>query len=133
MSLRDIIVPSTVPVVANPRNSRFPLASLSEKVNHTEPTVSEALVQHTAQKLQTVLKDWSAPKQPVAGLNLKILDGNFFAGTDKRLQVTRKHGAAALPSMVVCVKDHARGLISHLFMKKMATLMNAPWANAICK
>jgi hypothetical protein len=94
---------------SQPSKLAVSLASLYDKLNHTEPAVSETLVQHTAQKLQAVMQSWTAPKQPVAGLSLKILDGNFFAGTDKRLQVTRKHGAAALPGMVVCVQDHASG------------------------
>jgi hypothetical protein len=85
------------------------LASLSDKVNRTEPAICEAFVQHTAAKLQAVLNKWKVREQPIPGLSLKILDGNFFAGTDKRLKVTRKHGAAALPGMAVCVQDHASG------------------------
>jgi hypothetical protein len=41
---------------SHPEKLTVSLASVYDKLNHTEPTVSEALGRHTAQKLQAVLK-----------------------------------------------------------------------------
>jgi Transposase DDE domain len=91
------------------------LSSVYDKLNHTEPVIAEALVGHTADKLRAVFTHWPSRAQPIAALKLTIIDGNYFGGTDHRLQVLRGHGAAALPGMAVVVQDHATGLLTHLF------------------
>src|SRR6478609_6356004 len=81
------------------------LAALYDKLNHTEPGLAEALVRHTAARLREVAECWPAEAGPVAGLRLKQLDGNYLAGTDRRLGELRGHGAAALPGLALVVRD----------------------------
>jgi hypothetical protein len=99
---------------ADPAALAASLASVYDKLNHTDPGVAEALVPHTAGRLRSVLEAWPTEAQPIAGLRLKVVDGNYLAGTDHRLAVLRGHGAAALPGMALVVRDHATGLLTEL-------------------
>lgn len=90
------------------------LAALYDKLNHTEPGLAEALVRHTAARLREVAECWPAEAGPVAGLRLKQLDGNYLAGTDRRLGELRGHGAAALPGLALVVRDDRTGLLTDL-------------------
>ena len=54
------------------------------------------------------------PDEPVKGLRLRTLDGNFLAGTDHRLACLRGCGAAALPGMSLVVRDGRTGLLTDL-------------------
>lgn len=90
------------------------LASLYDKLNHTEPGLTEALVRHTAARLHDVRVCWPTESDPVAGLRLKQLDGNYLAGTDRRLAELRGHGAAALPGLALVVRDDRTGLLTDL-------------------
>jgi IS4 transposase len=91
------------------------LSSLYGKLNHTEPELTEALVGHTAARLCPVAECWPTEPDPVAGLRLKQLDGNYLAGTDRRLGELRGHGAAALPGLALVVRDDRTGLLTDLF------------------
>jgi hypothetical protein len=97
---------------ADPAALAAALASVYDKLHHTDPGVAEALVPHTAGRLRPVLDAWPTEAQPIAGLRLKVVDGNYLAGTDHRLAVLRGHGAAALPGMALVVRDHATGLLT---------------------
>jgi IS4 transposase len=55
-----------------------------------------------------------APAEPVPGLRLRTLDGNFLAGTDHRLDCLRDSGAAALPGMSLVVRDGRTGLLTDI-------------------
>jgi len=99
---------------ADPRRVGAALASVYDKLNHTDPALAEALVTHTATRLRAVLDEWPPRPQPVPGFRLKVLDGNAIAGTDHRLAVLRGHGAAALPGVSPVVQDHATGLLTRL-------------------
>lgn len=90
------------------------LSSLYDKLNHTEPTLAEALVQYTALRLHAVCQCWTNATDLVAGLQLKQLDGNYLAGTDHRLHELRGHGAAALPGLALVVRDDRTGLLTDL-------------------
>ena len=64
------------------------LASLYDKVNHTEPGILQALVQGSAQRLAPVMAHMGV--QPgLAGYELRVLDGNHLPGSEKRLAVLR--------------------------------------------
>ncbi len=99
---------------ADPAALAASLASVYDKLNHTDLAVAEALVRHTAGRLRPVLEAWPTEAQPIPGLRLKVVDGNYLAGTDHRLAVLRGHGAAALPGMALVVRDHATGLLTEL-------------------
>lgn len=90
------------------------LSSLYDKLNHTEPGLTEALVRHTATRLRAVAECWPTQADPVAGLRLKQLDGNYLAGTDRRLGALRGHGAAALPGLALVARDDRTGLLTDL-------------------
>src|SRR4051794_36531880 len=72
------------------------LASLYDKVNHTEAGILQALVQGSAQRLAPVMARMGV--QPgLAGYELRVLDGHHLPGSEKRLAVLRGHRGAALP------------------------------------
>jgi len=91
------------------------LSSLYDKLNHTEPGLTEALVRHTASRLREVAECWPTEADLVADLRLRQLDGNYLAGTDRRLGELRGHGAAALPGLALVVRDDRTGLLTDLF------------------
>jgi hypothetical protein len=105
---------------ADPARPGASLSCVYEKLNHTEPGLGEALIRHTAGRLHAVLDQWPGRPQPVVGLRLKVLDGNYLAGTDHRLAVLRGHGAAALPGMALVLQDHATGLVTDLIASEDA-------------
>jgi IS4 transposase len=88
------------------------LASLYDKVNHTEPGILQALVQGSAQRLAPVMARMGV--QPgLAGYELRVLDGNHLPGSEKRLAVLRGHRGAALPGQSIVVYDPDSGLDRH--------------------
>ena len=99
---------------ADPAAVGASLASVYDKLNHTEPGIAEALVRHTAARLGAVMGEWPAHRSPLAEWPVRVVDGNYLAGTDHRLGVLRGHGAAALPGMAVVVQDHRTGLLTDL-------------------
>jgi IS4 transposase len=87
------------------------LASLYDKVNHTEPGILQALVQGSAQRLAPVMARMGV--QPgLAGYELRVLDGSHLAGSGKHLAVLRGHRGAALPGQSIVVYDPDRGLVT---------------------
>jgi hypothetical protein len=85
------------------------------KLQHVEPAVCEALVQDTVDRLRPVLRRLTTPRtEPLPGYRVRVLDGNILAGTQRRLQVLRDSGAAALPGQTVVWYGYASGLIDAL-------------------
>jgi hypothetical protein len=91
------------------------LSSVYDKLNHTDLSVTEALLRQTAVRLKSVMSLWPTTPSPIAGYVTKIVDGNHLAGTEHRLEVLRAHGSAALPGIAVVVLDHATGLMTQVF------------------
>jgi hypothetical protein len=98
------------------------LKSVYEKLQHVELPVCAALVEQTAARAAAVLDCWpqARPADAVAGLRTRVVDGNFLAGTQKRLAVLRGCGAAALPGMVVALRDDRTGLLLRLLLRQDA-------------
>ena len=98
------------------------LKSVYEKLKNTEPAVCEALLSQTAQRCADLLTQLpgSAATDPIAGLHLRIVDGNFLAGTDHRPLPLRGSGAAALPGMSVVLRDDRTGLLCQLLCREDA-------------
>ncbi len=91
------------------------VTAVYDKLQRLEPAVVQALVQETAQRLGEIAAALPQPRpQPVAGLHVRMLDGNFLAGTDRRLDCLRGSGAAALPGMALVVRDGATGLLTDM-------------------
>jgi Transposase DDE domain len=98
------------------------LKCVYEKLQHVEPAVCRALVEHTAARAGQVLDCWPLARRadPVAGLRLRVLDGNYLAGTQHRLAALRGDGAAALPGMSVVLRDDRTGLLCRLACREDA-------------
>jgi hypothetical protein len=98
------------------------LKSVYEKLKNVEPALCQALVERTAQRCTSLLEQWPQARRPdaIAGLRLRIVDGNFLAGTDHRLLPLRGGGAAALPGMSVSLRDDRTGLLVGLICREDA-------------
>jgi hypothetical protein len=92
------------------------LADVYTKLQGIEASVCEALVEQTAARAQALIRSW--PKalrpDPVPGLRLRTVDGNYLAGTEHRPLVLRGSGAAALPGMSVVLREDRTGLPGRL-------------------
>ncbi len=89
------------------------LASLYDKVNHTEAGILQALVRGSAQRLAPVMAGIGA-RPALPGYALRVLDGNHLPGSEKRLAGLRGHRGAALPGQSIVVYDPDSGLVSDL-------------------
>lgn len=82
------------------------LASLYDKVNHTEPMVLRAPVRASAESLAPVMAAVGHCAS-LSGWQMRVLDGNHLPGREKRLALLREHRGAALPRqfLVACGPD----------------------------
>jgi IS4 transposase len=82
------------------------LRALYDKLNHTEPTVSAALVRHLGERLIPVLQQLHAGVTPrLPGYRMRILDGNHLAATQHRLKELRPLRSGPLPGQALVVYD----------------------------
>ena len=98
---------------AEPAQVGVSLKALYDKLDHTEPAVAAALVQHVGQRLLPVvqqLKGGLPPRLP--GYRVRILDGNHLAATQHRLQELRPLRAGPLPGLALVVYDPQWGLVT---------------------
>jgi len=80
--------------------------ALYDKLSHTEPQVCSALVRHVAGKLQPVLEQLQGGKPPLLpGYQVRILDGNHLAKTERRLKPLRGLRPGPLPGQALVVYD----------------------------
>jgi len=86
------------------------LASLYNKVNHTEPAVLRALVRGSAERLVPVMAAVGHGAS-LPGWRVRVLDGNHLPGSEKRLGPLRGHRGAALPGQSLVVYDPDLGLV----------------------
>ena len=89
------------------------LASLYDKVNHTEPGVLRALVRGSAERLAPVVARLGTPAS-LPGWQVRVLDGNHLPASEKRLSPLRGFRGAALPGHSLVVYDPDRGLVVDL-------------------
>jgi DDE family transposase len=82
------------------------LTSVYNKLDGIEPTVSAALVRHTAACLTPVIGQLGGQlPELVPGYRVKIVDGNHLAATQRRLAALRDTAAAPLPGLALVVLD----------------------------
>lgn len=86
------------------------LAALYDKVKRSEPAVLRGLISGSALRLMPVVAQWGGPAS-LAGWQLRIVDGNHLAASDKRLKVLRGHRGVALPGHSLVVYDPDAGLV----------------------
>jgi Transposase DDE domain len=98
------------------------LKSVYGKLAGVETAVSVELVRQTALRAAEVLDCWPQARRPdpVPGLRLRVLDGNYLAGTQHRLDVLRGGTFAALPGMSVVLREDRSGLLSRLACREDA-------------
>ena len=91
-----------------------PLASLYDKVRHTEPGALRALVRGSAERLAPVLGSRAGrgglQRASLSGWRLRVLDGSRLAASEKRLGCLRGLRGAALPGQPLVVYDPDTGL-----------------------
>jgi IS4 transposase len=86
--------------------------SVYNKLAGIEPHVSEQMTASTAAEMAAVMQQMQVrPRTLLPGYDVRILDGNYLAGTEHRLEELRTLGAAALPGMTLCVFDPQRQLV----------------------
>src|SRR5438270_8493790 len=75
---------------AEPTKFGVSLRAVYDKLEHTEPGVSAALVAHAAGKLAPVIQRLGGGLPPLLrGYRVRILDGNHLGGTEHRLKELR--------------------------------------------
>lgn len=91
------------------------LASVYNKINATEPAVIAELVRHTAERMGGVI-DHMGGQIPalVPGYRVRLLDGNHFASTERRLEPLRGSRAGPLPGFAIVVLDPERMLATDM-------------------
>ena len=90
------------------------LASLYDKVNHTEPAILRALVRGSAGRLVPVMAAVSPDTGSLPGWQVRVLDGNHLAASEKRLSPLRGFRGAALPGHSLVVYDPDTGLVTDM-------------------
>jgi Transposase DDE domain len=97
---------------------RIPVArqNLYEKINHTEPAVSAALLRQSAGTLTALLEHLGgALPELLPGYRVRILDGNWLAATEHRIEELRTISAGPLPGKSLVVLDPALMLAVDVF------------------
>jgi hypothetical protein len=80
--------------------------ALYDKLSHMEPTLSASLVEYSAERLRPVIRALRATRPPLLpGYQVRLLDGNHLAGTERRLKELRRVNGGALPGQALCVLD----------------------------
>lgn len=89
--------------------------ALYEKVASTELPVSQELVRRTAERMGEVLAALEPEgPEPLAGYDVRILDGSHLASTEHRLKETRRMRGGPLPGQALVVLDPRRSLVVDL-------------------
>lgn len=93
------------------------LAALYEKVKRTEPGLVRALVQGSAEQLSPVVASLreGRPREAWAeGFRVRVVDGNYLPGSQKRVKPLRGFRGAALPGFSLVVYAPEEGLVVDL-------------------
>lgn len=91
------------------------ITSVYNKLNHMEPAVASALVNHTAVRLGPVIREMGGQlPELVPGHRVRIIDGNHLAATERRIDVLRGSFAGPLPGHALVVLDPALMLVTDM-------------------
>jgi hypothetical protein len=91
---------------ADPARIGTSLRALYDKLDHTEPNVSAALVRHIGERLVPVVQQLQAGLPPrLPGYRMRILDGNHLADSQHRLKELRPLRSGPLPGQALVVYD----------------------------
>jgi Transposase DDE domain len=91
------------------------LASIYNKINGTEPSVSAALVAHSAVRLRPVIETMAPGMKPwLPGYRTRVVDGNHLTSTQRRLDVLWECSAGPLPAQALVVLEPDVMLVTHM-------------------
>jgi IS4 transposase len=80
--------------------------SVYDMLGGIEPAVSRAMVQETAGRIKAIIEKMGSPRDELLpGYQAKILDGNHFRRTDRRIGELREINGAPLPGKALVVLD----------------------------
>jgi len=102
------------------------------KLNRTEPAVSEAVVDYSAEKATQWLQQLGfEPWEVLPGYHVFSLDGNHLQKTEKRLKETRGLCAAPLPGTIVARFNHQTSLFDRAYLIEDAHAQEATVLNRV--
>jgi IS4 transposase len=88
------------------------IRAVYDKLNHTEPGVSQALVRAAYRRLSAIVDQLRGARPAlVRGFRTRVVDGNHLAATEHRLAPLRRISSGPLPGVAVVVYDRERQLI----------------------
>src|SRR5262245_37703340 len=91
---------------ADPAAVGVSLRALYDKLEHTEPDISAAMVHHIGERLIPVLRQLHAGLPPrLKGYRVRILDGNHLPATEHRLKELRDLRSGPLPGLALVAYD----------------------------
>jgi hypothetical protein len=100
---------------ADPGKFGVSIRAVYDKLAHTEPGISAALVGHAAGKLAPLIRRLGGGLPALLpGYRVRILDGNHLAGTEHRLKELRTLAAGALPGHTLAVLDAETMLVTEV-------------------
>lgn len=92
------------------------VTSVYNKLNGVEASTSAALVEFSGARAAELIAELDGARPPLlAGMPVKVLDGNALAGRERRLVETRGQSAAPLPGKALAVFDPALEAITALY------------------
>jgi Transposase DDE domain len=87
------------------------------KLGRINPAASEAVVRHSAVKLQQLTDLLPAARsEPLPGYQMRVLDGNVLAGCAHRLKALRSRRNSCLPGKSLVVYEPTSGLVTDLVL-----------------
>lgn len=82
------------------------IKAVYDKLGGIEPVVSRAMVQETGRCMRRILEKMGGPQRELLpGYRAKLLDGNHFRRTDRRIGELREINGAPLPGQALVVLD----------------------------
>jgi IS4 transposase len=92
------------------------VTSVYNKLNGLEPAVTAGLVSFASDQAEALIAQLGGAKPaPLPGWRMKVLDGNWLGGRERRLKELRALSGAPLPGKAVAVFDPALELFTDLF------------------
>jgi hypothetical protein len=90
------------------------VASVYNKLNATETCVSEELVRQPANRMELLIQQCRLREEPIPGLHLRFIDGNYLAKTHHRIFKLRGLAVATLPGQTQVIYEYGTGLVRQI-------------------
>lgn len=98
-------------------NIRVSRSSFYEKINATEPAISEGVVRRAAERAEEMMEELQCDSREILpGYRVFALDGNHLQESDKRLEPLRDAFDGPLPGTVVARFDLGRQLFDRAYL-----------------